>query len=271
MSLKTNKNKKSMYKYKFIKKYIESCSSSKIDEILKKKIKIIDNPVFIVGCGHSGTSLLNKLIGNHSNIYSIKEESGIFYIDLDKNIKNDIFKLWSYIAISKNKKRWVEKTPIHVHHINEIFNTFPKAKVIIITRHGKAVCSSLKKRYNSFTKSIKRWLNDNIAWIKNENLSKCLVIKYENIIKDRINTFKIICDYIDEPYEDLSNTNENTEVITKLPFNHIENRNYQINQLIYDNINESMNEFTEDDQFIFDNYYLDDFNSKIVLEILNYC
>ena len=97
------------------------------------------------------------------------------------------------------------------------------------------------------------------------------MIKYENIIKDRINTFKIICDYIDEPYEDLSNTNENTEVITKLPFNHIENRNYQINQLIYDNINESMNEFTEDDQFIFDNYYLDDFNSKIVLEILNYC
>ena len=94
-----------LYSYDKIIEYIENNISPSIDEVLKKPINTINNPIFIVGCGHSGTSLLKKLLGNHSNIYDIKEESGIFFhpLGLDKETRAKIYKLWSYICKRKVK------------------------------------------------------------------------------------------------------------------------------------------------------------------------
>ena len=45
-----------------------------------------DNMIFIVGCGHSGTTILNKIIGTHKNIYSISQETGFFAQHKQKDI-----------------------------------------------------------------------------------------------------------------------------------------------------------------------------------------
>ena len=266
-------------KTKNIIKYIQENISSNIDEVLKKKINTINNPIFIVGCGHSGTSILKKLLGNHSNIYNIKNESNLFLKVSDKKIRKKIYKLWSYICTIEGKKRWVEKTPRHVNHINTIFDDFPNAKVIIITRHVKAVSSSIKERVGNFRSGVDRWCKDNIKWYENKNKSKCLILKYENLIRDTVNTFKCICNYIDEPYQDLSNTKNNTEKINlkiiptgELIDGEIHNnlRKWQINQPLYDNIEESRNKLTEDDKYILQNYKFNNYTINDILKLLSY-
>ena len=59
------------------------------DEVLKyhNSLKIkpdntddiqVSNPVFVVGCGHSGTSIMLALLSNHSAFYPITYESALF-------------------------------------------------------------------------------------------------------------------------------------------------------------------------------------------------
>ena len=251
-----------------------------LDEINILNEDIIKNPIFIIGCGHSGTTLFNKLLGHHSNIYSLKDES---YIFINNNLTHDdkiyIFKLWTMLSKKMGKKRWVEKTPKHVNHIDDIYNFFPDAKIIVLTRNGRAVSSSIKERDGTFIGGINRWLEDNLEWIQNKNKDKFLVIKYEDIIRNTEDTFRNVCDFIDEEYEDLSNTNNNIENIDLLPVNegelingelHANLRKWQINQLLYDNIDESNNKMNEDDKFIFDNYSHKNYNSELMLKELNY-
>jgi hypothetical protein len=268
-----------LYSYNNILKYIEENISSTIDELLKKQINTINNPIFIVGCGHSGTTLLNKLLGHHSNIYNIKDESGIFLKVSDKEIRKKIYKLWSYICIKEGKIRWVEKTPKHVFHINTIFDDFPNAKVIIITRHVNAVSSSIKKRRGNFIDGVDRWCKDNIEWYENENKSKCLILKYENIIRNTVNTFQCICNYLEEPYQDLSNTKNNIDNIDLniIPHGELINgikllnlRKWQINQPLYDNIEESRNKLTKEDKYILQNYKFNNYTVNDILKLLSY-
>ena len=270
-----------LYSYDKIIEYIENNISPSIDEVLKKPINTINNPIFIVGCGHSGTSLLKKLLGNHSNIYDIKEESGIFFhpLGLNKETRAKIYKLWSYICKKEGKIRWVEKTPRHVFHLNTIFDDFPNAKVIIITRHGNAVSSSIKKRVGNLVDGVERWCIDNIEWYENKIKSKCLILKYENLIRNTEITNQIICNYLEEPYQDLSNTKDNTENIVLNVISpgelidgekHVNLRGWQINQPIYDNIEESENKLTKDDKYILQNYKINNYTFTDLLKLLSY-
>ena len=268
-----------LYSYDKIIEYIENNISPSIDEVLKKPINTINNPIFIVGCGHSGTSLLKKLLGNHSNIYDIKDESALFLKIKDKETRAKIYKLWSYICKKEGKTRWVEKTPKHVFHLNTIFDDFPNAKVIIITRHGNAVSSSIKKRVGNLVDSVERWCIDNIEWYENKNKSKCLILKYENLIRNTESTNQIICNYLEEPYQDLSNTKDNTENIVLNVISpgelidgekHVNLRGWQINQPIYDNIEESENKLTKDDKYILQNYKINNYTFTDLLKLLSY-
>lgn len=51
-----------------------------------------------------------------------------------------------YAKQARRTNRLLEKTPNHIHHINDILSTFPKAKIIFIYRHPVDVFSSYRKR-----------------------------------------------------------------------------------------------------------------------------
>ena len=88
----------------------------------KNRTKRLQRPVFIVGCGHSGTSILLRVIGAHSGFLEIEDESNLFY--KSNREKLSAIQDWVKILEKENKRRTVEKTPSHVYCIEEIFRTF---------------------------------------------------------------------------------------------------------------------------------------------------
>jgi len=130
-------------------------------------------PVFIVGCGRSGTTLLRMMLDMHRDI-CCGPETWLFLQDgeegnpyertycaaLSISLGIPFARLWeqnnsgisraqiaesalSLFAEKEKKPRWAEKTPLHVHRIDYILTHFPKAKIVHILRDGRDVICSL--------------------------------------------------------------------------------------------------------------------------------
>ena len=203
-----------------------------------RKIK----PIFIVGCGHSGTTLILRILSYHSDIYGINYESRIFFHY--RKQKLEAFRKWERIRKLNKKTFWIEKTPKHVEKISEILHTFPKAKIIVIVRDGRDVAVSLTKRNYSLKEGMKRWVDDNKKVLKYKNNKQFHFIKLETFIKSPNETLRILCRFINIKFEknlmeyhnemfsfgNISNSNnKNIQEGT----NHDEYRNWQINQPIF--------------------------------------
>lgn len=208
--------------------------------------------IFIVGCGHSGTTILKKIIGNHKNIYSIDQETGVF-AQHKKSKDQEIIKSLENLdkRIELNKKWICEKTPGHVYGIEKIFQLIKNPKIIVIIRDGRDVVASLNKRYNNLDKSINRWIEDNMVWLHSKYKDSFHLLKYEDLVKEPQIQLQKICDYLPEEYDNnmLNYKKEKIELpIFDGPIdadNHSMLRNYQLNQDLYDGTKRYLKDLTE--------------------------
>lgn len=184
-----------------------SCNTEKSDVI----------PIFIVGLPRSGTSVIEQLISNHSNVYGggeVDKLSSLFENILFKNHKPNIKKISEvrnkYIAIIKSftdKKYFVDKTPINGIYSGLIRLVFPESKIIYITRDDFSTAFSIyqnnfldyglnysyKQDYIvQFFKIFKEMM---LHW-KNMNFDSYEEIKYENLIDDYENQARKIFQFI---------------------------------------------------------------------------
>lgn len=163
-------------------------------------IRASKSPVFIIGCGHSGTTMLRHLLSLHHNLYAPSYESRMF---LHSGFKiRFAAAVWSFVAISKGKSRWVEKTPSHIHCIERIFKYYPDARIILLIRDGRDVAMSLYKRWGDLDRSIRRWMDDNRAAESYWSHPQVLKLNYELLIADYENQMRKICNFIDEPFDE---------------------------------------------------------------------
>ena len=65
--------------------------------------------VFVVGCGHSGTSLLLRTLANMRGVYCIPRETNIFNKPRISTIR--AIQTWDQQAKGGNFTHWAEKTP----------------------------------------------------------------------------------------------------------------------------------------------------------------
>ena len=161
--------------------------------------KITGEPIFIVGCGHSGTSLLLVILGAHSRIFAVPHESRIaahcrwrFLAAMRK------FNRWT---IAHGKKRWVEKTPKHILHIDNILKHRPRARILLIIRDGRDVACSLQKRHGSLEFGIQKWVATNTEGKKYWDHPNVHVLKYESLISDFEKTMREVLAFVGEEYE----------------------------------------------------------------------
>ena len=132
----------------------------------------LTGPVFIVGSGHCGTTLMCRLIDAHRDI-CCGPESEVFVRNPNRSVDHLLLTTKSYEATAnslvqwqKRKRhrviervlhshcaarkpvatRWAEKTPTHVHHLAVILQAFPNARVVLMVRDGfDTVCSLVRR------------------------------------------------------------------------------------------------------------------------------
>jgi len=219
----------------------------------------IEHRTFIVGCGHSGTSLLLAILGSHSRIFAVPYESGLF----KKSVRRIIFilKKLDNKVISLGKRHWVEKTPKHIYYIEKILKLVPNARIVLIIRDGRDVALSIKARTKKFEEGIRRWIKDNKAGQQFWDHPRLLKIKYEDIIEDFQKTISLILNFIGENYEsDVEQFHKKpkrfySEIISKPESvhgkNHDQYRNWQINQKLFDGRGKWKHEMSEEEKIIF--------------------
>lgn len=161
--------------------------------------RISGPPVFIVGCGHSGTTMLRHVLGMHQHLYAVPYESRIFFHSGFKIRLADW--VWSMAAISRGKTRWVEKTPAHIHYLEQMLNAYPEAKILLLIRDGRNVAISLRKRWGDFERSVQRWVEDNRAGEPYWKHSRVMKLNYEQLVADFENQIRAILDFIGEPFD----------------------------------------------------------------------
>jgi hypothetical protein len=117
------------------------------------------------------------------------------------------------VARQQNKRVWLEKTPRHLHHIDEISALVPASGFIHLIRNGEDVVASL---YEVVDQHPERWPSiapGNVArcverWVQSIGLSRRYVgqpnhvmVRYEHLLEAPDEVIKSLCQFIGIPYE----------------------------------------------------------------------
>jgi len=154
--------------------------------------KCIESPVFIVGSGRSGTSVLLQALGKHPDIIALageapfltsiggnaalfRSDNAEYYLN---SLKTDIHYLFSSLSRLgletaggkhyafkgfirsllrgelKRKKLWAAKTFPSERVTNGLLEVYPKAKILYITRNGIDVVHSMTKFHGFRTQTF---------------------------------------------------------------------------------------------------------------------
>lgn len=133
-----------------------------------KKNNSTFTPVFIIGCGRSGTTILGETLSLHPKIKYLNERRDLWHQSYpefniwDENILNPTLyaneKDYSEEKTSKlrdlffreqvleNASMLLEKLPINNFRLEFLKKSFPEAKYIYLSRNGLEVSKSIEKR-----------------------------------------------------------------------------------------------------------------------------
>lgn len=225
------------------------------------KLKALSNPVFIVGCGHSGTSIILRVLGAHSNFCTIEDESRLFYKSHRELICTLLY--WSSKLEETDKKRIIEKTPEHIYCIDKIFKIFPNANIICMVRDGRDVACSHKHR-NTIQFGMQSWVEASIAirpYLHHRNIK---IIKLEELVANPVTTLTQALKFTGEQFESsiLEYHKQPAyyyDASIKRPQsveegdNHRAYRNWQINQPLFISTERWKTEMTSEEKSIFKN------------------
>ncbi len=160
-------------------------------------------PVFIVGCGHSGTTLLTAMLDTHHQLHAYPGESNVFLRGVTARSFAPLVELAAE-AKRLGKTVLVEKTPRHVHAMETIAALLPAARFIYLVRDGRDVAISLMRRSPSLEAGIERWLTDNNAALAAMERfpERVVVLRYEDLVADPAASLGALCDFLGVPYDE---------------------------------------------------------------------
>lgn len=212
------------------------------------------SPVFIVGCGHSGTTLLLKILNSHSRIYAIPFESDFTLKPLET--QHYYLKLFDKMAIASGKKRWVEKSPKNIRNIQRLIDLFPDAKILVMIRDGRDVACSLRDRYGDMEAGASRWVSDNGLAEPFLQLKNTLLVRYEHIVANFEASVTEILAFLEEEFEPGLESFHEKKMNYQIPYfnrlipsissrklnkanditpqNHLARRTWQVHQALFD-------------------------------------
>lgn len=184
-------------------------------------------PIFIVGCHRSGTSVLRMLMDSHPRISCGPEDISIFWMsqmDTDAwrttlegfglsedewldSLRRVIEGLQSKYAASQGKTRWAQKCPENSLIVSYLDKLFPTCRVIHIVRNPRDVISSNSKKYgrNFGLKYGKKWINHVYNAEKfgvGLGSDRFKTIRYEDLVSDPGGVLKDVFEWLGEPWSE---------------------------------------------------------------------
>ena len=194
------------------------------------------NPIFVIGCGRSGTTLIRAMLERHPRLWGGPESwlwihspdpallAFKFAMKYDE-VKSMLNEARTAVAFADScfgecarragKARWVEKTPRHVHVLPYLMQSYPRAVFIHMVRDGRDVACSLRnhpkarltpkgpvpiKVENPIRNCIDRWVKDTSAGLAYCGHPRLLTIRYERLVNNTEPTLRSICEFIGEEY-----------------------------------------------------------------------
>ncbi len=177
------------------------------------------NPIFIVGLPRSGTTLLERIITNNDQVYSLGEDKtilplllkfGCVYNDISHSDKQDIHLEYRNITkpdLSTRKRlRTLDKMPLNFMYLHQLINLIG-GKVIHIYKNSKdAVWSNYKKSFAetgmAYTYNFEQMMEFHRKYRKYMQVAQelhlpILHVKYEDLICDPIRTVHKVSKYLD--------------------------------------------------------------------------
>ncbi len=214
--------------------------------LFNKRVKgrrVEQPPIFIAGPGHSGTSLLLAILGAHSNLFAIPQESNVAYAS--GSAQRKLVRRFCKMAVAHGKSRWVEKTPRHIKKIDELLALFPDARIVITMRDGRDVACSYKVRRGSgIEEHVEHWVAAVEQAERYRDHPQVRVLRYEDLILDFEGTMKGLMVFLGEAYEPGQAEYHKKPIAfywhnAKKPAyshsgNHEQHRNWQVNQPLFD-------------------------------------
>jgi hypothetical protein len=123
------------------------------------QVKPVEKPIFIIGTGRSGSTILGKILSMHQDIGFLNEPKAIWYVIDPRDDVHGHFqyspgqywftaqdatpqkcqgakRLFSFYLDVVNSSRVVDKNPEIVYRISYVQAIFPDAKFILLVRNG---------------------------------------------------------------------------------------------------------------------------------------
>ena len=158
------------------------------------------SPLFVVGCAHSGTTALARMIGRHPNAYlaenlpaseysvtphSFGEDALFFFGGAIAFRRRDDVE-FDRLARARGASIWVVKSPSNVCRLGYVWDRIPNARAIVIVRDGRDVYLSLRARYPEDDPSgenvLKRWVRDTAVGLRRaDDDERAIVVRFEDL------------------------------------------------------------------------------------------
>lgn len=151
------------------------------------------SPIFVLGCGHSGTTLMTALLNANPETKVLSGETYIFrYRKSTAKIKQRL------AATDDGQKRIVEKTPRHIRYLDRIFRLYPNARAIIMMRDGRDVACSIGNRSgHNIIKGAARWNADNSYTQRWKDDERILTLKLSELLDSPNKRLQEVCKFLD--------------------------------------------------------------------------
>ncbi|HEY3784630.1 MAG TPA: sulfotransferase [Steroidobacteraceae bacterium] len=193
-----------------------------------------ESPIFILGLPRSGTTLVERIIGNHSAVHSAGELSALSEAVADTvlRVAPDQARAWlgyagvlggleggpiarQYLAAARTRRgrkpRFSDKALTNFYYCALILRAFPAARIIHVTRHPLASCYAIYKARFPGTFPFAYQLSElGSYYVGYRKLmahwhqilpGRILDVAYEGIVSAQEATTRRILDYLDLSFE----------------------------------------------------------------------
>lgn len=172
---------------------------------------------FVVGCGHSGTTLMAAKLSNHSAIMGIGRETNVFSLGNHSLLSvKAIAQEWDYFSSFYGYSCVLEKTPKHIYAYRNIQKIIPNNKFVVMIRNPLDTIASLYKRFENLEFCVERWVYDNAEAINFLGKENVLFVRYEDFTQSPETALREVIEFLGYEYEESVLSSEDT-VYSKTP------------------------------------------------------